>query len=78
MIFSESNYAVDDQGNRVVFGLTVEETRELLELTNELASARPGEPVSTNQWTRLEETRWLKLMDKHAAELSKFLLTRRH
>jgi hypothetical protein len=78
MIFGESNSAVDDQGNRVLFGLTVEETRELLELTDELASARPGEPLSTNQWTRTEEMRWLELMDKHTAELSKLLLTRRH
>jgi hypothetical protein len=74
MAFGESNYAVDEEGNRVLLGLTVEETRELLELTDALATARPEQPLSSIDWTRPEEMRWCELMKRHAAELSKFLL----
>jgi hypothetical protein len=78
MIFGESNYAVDDQGNRILLGLTVEETREFLELTDAFASARTGQPLWDVGWTKPEEMRWLELMGKHTTELSKMLLAPKH
>jgi hypothetical protein len=72
MIFGESNYALDDDGNRILIGLTVEETREFLELTDLLAS-NPGLPLSSIDWTSPKEMRWSTLMQKHALELEKHL-----
>jgi hypothetical protein len=74
MIFGENDYAVDDEGNRVLLGLTADETREFLELTDGLSSASPGRPLSFFDCTSPVEMRWLELMEKHAAELSKCLL----
>jgi hypothetical protein len=73
VIIGESNYALDADGNRILIGLTVEETRELLALTELLAIIKPGEPLSSVDWVSPEEKRWLVLMQKHTAELEKFL-----
>jgi hypothetical protein len=61
VILGESNYALDDDGNRILIGLTVEETREFLDL---LASISPGQPLSSIDWTSPKEMRWLVLMQK--------------
>ena len=66
MIFGESNYALDDDGNRILIGLTVEETREFLDLTDLLAGINPGQPLSSIDWTSPKEMRWSTLMQKHA------------
>jgi hypothetical protein len=71
VILGESNYALDDDGNRILIGLTVEETREFLELTDLLASISPGQPLSSIDWTSPKEMRWLALMQKHVLELEK-------
>ena len=73
MILGESNYALDDDGNRILIGLTVEETREFLELTDLLASISPGQPLSSIDWKSPKEMRWLVLMQKHSLELEKHL-----
>ena len=73
MILGESNYSLDDDGNRILIGLTVEETREFLELTDLLASISPGQPLSSIDWTSAKEMRWLVLMQKHSLELEKHL-----
>ena len=68
MIFDESSYALDDDGNRILIGLTAEETREFLDLTDLLAATNPGQPLSSIDWTSPKEMRWLALMKKHALE----------
>ena len=73
MILGESNYSLDDDGNRILIGLTVEETREFLELTDLLASISPEQPLSSIDWTSPKEMRWLVLMQKHSLELEKHL-----
>lgn len=73
MIIGESNYALDDNGDRVLIGLTVEETREFLELTKAPASVIPGKSPFAD-WASPKEMRWLELMSKHANALEKFLL----
>ena len=76
MTFDESSYALDDDGNRILIGLTVEETREFLDLTDLLASINPGQPLSSIDWTSPKEMRWLALMQKHALELEKLARAR--
>jgi len=73
VIIGESNYALDDDGNRILIGLTVEETREFLELTDLLASISPRQPLSSIDWTSPKEMRWLALMQQHALELEKIV-----
>lgn len=76
MIFDESSYALDDDGNRIFVGLTVEETRELFNLTELLAAINPGQPLSSIDWTSPKEMRWLALMQKHVLELEKLARAR--
>jgi hypothetical protein len=76
MIFDQSSYAFDDDGNRILVGLTVEETREFFDLTELLAAINPGQSLSSIDWTSPKEMRWLALMQKHALELEK--LARSH
>jgi hypothetical protein len=76
VIFDENSYTLDDNGNRILVGLTAEETREFFDLTDLLASANPGQPLSSIDWTSPEEARWLALMQKHARELEKLARNR--
>ena len=71
MNLGESNYTLDEDGNRVLVGLTVEEAREFLELTELLASINPGKPLSSIDWTSPKEMRWLSLMQKHSREFDR-------
>lgn len=66
VIFDENSYALDDDGNRVLVGLTAEETQEFFDLTDLLASTNPGQPLSSIDWTLPNEARWLALMKKYA------------
>lgn len=76
MIFDESSYALDDDGNRILIGLTVEETQEFFDLTDFLAAISPGQPLSSIDWTSPKEMRWLALMQKHAFEREKLIRAR--
>jgi hypothetical protein len=73
VIIGECNYGLDAEGNRIPIGLTVEETREFLELTDLLAIHNPEEQLSSINWAGPSEKRWLALMRKHAVELESFL-----
>ena len=73
MIFDEHSYALDDDGNRILIGLTAEETQEFFDLTDLLATTNPGQPLSSIDWTSPKEKRWLALMQKHALEREKIL-----
>jgi hypothetical protein len=68
MKFDESRYTLDNDGNRILVGLTVEETREFLNLTDVLAAKYPGQPISSIDWRSPKERRWFSLMQKHARE----------
>jgi hypothetical protein len=69
----DANYVFDHDGNRVLMGLTAEETQEFLELTNLLAWINDGHSLSSIDWGKPEERRWLELMAKHVAALDEFL-----
>jgi hypothetical protein len=51
VIFDENSYALDDDGNRILIGLTVEETKEFFDLADLLAAINPGQPLSSIDWT---------------------------
>lgn len=65
MIDDDDNYQIDTDGNRVLIGLTADETVEFLQL-DEAISGHPAIPdMSHDEWYRPEERRWLELYEKH-------------
>jgi hypothetical protein len=69
MACDDDSYVLDSDGNRVLIGLTLNETREferLDELISPLSSS-PSDGLSLN------ERRWLVLYDKHDAAVRKYL-----
>ena len=67
---SDDNYILDSEGNRVLIGLTLDETRELErlgELISDLSTAPTDDSHSIN------ERRWLVLYDRHEAAMRKYL-----
>ena len=72
MACDDDNYLLDAEGNRILIGLTLEETREferLDELISNLSSAPTDDSRSIN------ERRWLVLYDKHEAAVRIYLST---
>lgn len=72
MACDDDNYFLDAEGNRILIGLTLEETREferLDELISNLSSAPTDDSRSIN------ERRWLVLYDKHEAAVRIYLST---
>ena len=70
MACDDDNYFLDAEGNRILIGLTLEETREferLDELISNLSSAPTDDSRSQN------ERRWLVLYDKHEAAVRIYL-----
>ena len=70
MACDDDNYVLDAEGNRILIGLTLEETREferLDELISNLSSAPTDDSRSQN------ERRWLVLYDKHEAAVRIYL-----
>ena len=70
MACEDDNYILDADANRILIGLTLDETREferLDELISDLSSAPTDDNRSQN------ERRWLVLYDKHEAAVRKYL-----
>jgi len=70
MAHDDDNYVLDADGNRILIGLTLAETREferLDELISDLSSAPTDDSRSIN------ERRWLVLYDKHEAAVQAYL-----
>ena len=66
----DDNYILDGDGNRILIGLTIEETREferLDELISDLSSA------PTDDSRSISERRWLVLYDKHEPAVRAYL-----
>ena len=63
MRFDDDSYAIDSSGNRVLIGLTDEETRELEQLDAFVLAIKPFMPVDPSQGTK--EDRWLVLYSRH-------------
>ena len=70
MAYDDDGYVLNADGNRILIGLTLDETREfehLDELISDLSSAPTDDNRSQN------ERRWLVLYDKHQAAVRKYL-----
>lgn len=66
----DDNYILDCDGNRILIGLAIDETREferLDELISDLSSAPTDDSRSIN------ERRWLVLYDKHESAVRAYL-----
>ena len=62
-MIDDSEYEIDSAGNRVLIGLSLEETTEYLRL---------GEIVTTQTSDEDNALRWLELYEKHFAALRPF------
>ena len=72
MACGDDSYVLDSDGNRILIGLTLDETREF-ESLDELISSLSSAP--TNESRSLNERRWLVLYDKHEAAVRIYLST---
>jgi hypothetical protein len=70
MASDDDSYVLDADGNRILIGLTLDETREF-ECLDELISNLSSAPTDDSR--SLNERRWLVLYDKHEAALRKYL-----
>src|SRR2546426_11758596 len=77
MAFDNDNYVLDDEGNSVLVGLTLTETREFECLDEFISGLCPASLVSTDDRRSLNERRWLVLYEKHEAALRAFSPRRR-
>jgi hypothetical protein len=76
MLDDDENFMLDADGNRVLIGLTVEETLEFDRLERHINKTGPFPHISRDEWHRLEEKRWLELWDQHQAAMVEFLRTK--
>jgi len=70
--YDDDNYILDGEDNRILIGLTVDETREFEHL-DELMSYANFVPTDDSQ--SLNERRWLVLYDKHQAAERDYIST---
>ena len=70
MACDDDNYVLDGNGNRILIGLTLEQTLEF-ERLDELMSIRSFVPTDDSR--SLNERRWLVLYDKHEAAVRLYL-----
>jgi hypothetical protein len=76
MIEDDENFMVDADGNRVLIGLTLEETLEFDRLERHINETGPFPHISRDEWHRSEEKRWLELWDQRQAAKAEFLRTK--
>ena len=62
MAFEDENYVLDADGNRVLIGLTLEETREYERLDALISVLSSTRSVSTDERRSQNERRWLVLL----------------
>mgnify|MGYP003344607616 CR=1 FL=1 len=71
-MIKDDDYELDPLGNRVLIGLTSEETAEFFRLDEITSKSTPPE-VSRDEWYRPEQRRWLELYEKHESARRPFL-----
>ena len=70
MACDDDSYVLDSDGNRILIGLTLDETREF-ECLDELISNLISAPADDSRSQK--ERRWLVLYDKHDAAVRTYL-----
>jgi hypothetical protein len=66
-MIDDDDFVLDAEGNRVLIGLTLEETLEFDFLEKQIGEEFPFPCISRDEWHSPEEKRWLELWDKHRA-----------
>ncbi|PZA09629.1 hypothetical protein DNX69_22970 [Rhodopseudomonas palustris] len=72
-MIKDDDYELDRFGNRVLIGLTAEETAEYFRLEEIIRKSMPLPQVTRNEWVRPEDCRWLELYEKHESARRPFL-----
>ena len=72
MACDDDNYFLDAEGNRILIGLTLDETREFERLDELMSDVNF---VPTDDSRSLNERRWLVLYDRHEAAVRLYLST---
>ena len=65
MADDNDSFEIDPQGKRVLIGLTAEETEEYFRLDAIISKTGPMTHITTDEWYRPHERRWLELYEKH-------------
>ncbi len=71
-MMKDDDYELDSSGNRVLIGLTSEETAEFFRLDEIISKSEPP-PAIEDDWYRPEDRRWLELYEKHESARRPFL-----
>ncbi|MCG6203707.1 hypothetical protein LPW26_03580 [Rhodopseudomonas sp. HC1] len=71
-MIKDDDYVLDSSGNRVLIGLTSEETAEFFRLDEIISKSGPP-PSTDEEWYRPEDRRWLELYEKHESARRPFL-----
>jgi hypothetical protein len=75
MFDDNDDFELDPAGNRVLIGLSVEETDEFVRLEETIRASGPLINILRDELHSSEESRWLELFDKHTIAKLPFLLT---
>jgi len=67
MACEDDNYGLDASGNRILVGLTQDETQEFESLDETISNS--VSPAPTNDVRLVNERRWLVLYEKHETAL---------
>jgi hypothetical protein len=73
MADDDDSYAIDALGNRVLIGLSVEETEEFIRLDAIVGATRPLPHDAADDQYGPQESRWLELFEKHETARRRFL-----
>jgi len=73
MADDEDSYEIDALGNRVLIGLSAEETKEFMLLDALISEQGPLINITTDEWYHPQESRWLELYEKHETARRPFL-----
>jgi hypothetical protein len=71
-MIGDDDFVLDTEGNRVLIGLTFDETLEFDLLEKYINETGPFPHIDRDEWQRSEEKRWLALWDKHQAAKARF------
>jgi hypothetical protein len=69
----DDDYQIDAQGNRVLIGLSLEETEEFQRLEETIANSCPRSQIGDQDWALPEDQRWTEMFEEHETAKRPFL-----
>jgi hypothetical protein len=73
MADDDDSYEIDARGQRVLIGLSAEETEEFIRLDAAISETGPLLQITMDEWYNPREHRWLELYEKHETARRPFL-----